>query len=223
LALIEDVRAAVSDREVSPDELAALVTKLTRAAIERGFSEFAEYTAYVHGMIGGVDFRLSKIGEHIESAWRMLGQCKEFSHIDPAGNVAEILEQREREQWEAIDRRERHHRVHRARLKVRETKRYGIDVWEVSGDTDTYSQELSETGGTWHAEDRIWTFARNPTQEIGRRLLLLDSVLKEMETNRDMVDTALDIWLSCATEEEKEKGPTRGQIARTIIASRDKG
>ena len=108
LALIEDVRAAVSDREVSPDALAALVTKLTRAAIKNGFSEFAEYTAYADGMIDGVDFRLSKIGELIESAWRMLGQCEEYSHIDPAGNVAELCEQRLREQTETIYRRLRH-------------------------------------------------------------------------------------------------------------------
>lgn len=110
LALIDDVREAVSevDKKVSPDELAALVVRLTRAAIESGFSEFADYTAYVSAMISGVDLHLSKIAEHIESAWRMLGQCKEFSHIDPAGNVAEILERREREQWETFCRRIRH-------------------------------------------------------------------------------------------------------------------
>ncbi len=105
--LIDDVREAVSEADagLAPDELAALVVKLTRAAIESGFSKFADYATYVHGMIGDADHRLAKTAKHIEAAWRALGQCKEFSHIDPAGNVAEILKERLREQSEAIYRR----------------------------------------------------------------------------------------------------------------------
>ena len=95
---VEKLRDVTRDRAnagIDPEQVRAFV-EVTKAAIDHGISEFADFVAYVSDEFGA-DFA-QKMSKYAETAWKAYGEKN--PKLSKAGRVADVLAAREKSQQE---------------------------------------------------------------------------------------------------------------------------